>query len=74
VRQRLTVLAVPGIDDLDVRAGVSGNEFLSAHLVDHHDIGLSEVRRSADGQESGVTRAGTDKGDAGRVTGGLSGR
>jgi hypothetical protein len=73
VRERLTVLAVSGIDDLDVGAGVASHEILAADLVDDDHVGFGEVLRSSDGQQTGVARTGADKGYAGRVTGSLPG-
>jgi hypothetical protein len=73
VGQRLTVLTVPCVDDLDVGAGMTGDKLLAADLVDDDDVGLGEVLRCTDGQESGVTGAGADKGDPARVAGSLGG-
>jgi hypothetical protein len=71
VGQGLTLLAVTGIDDLDVGTGVSGHELFTADLVDDDDVGLREVLRGPEGQQAGVTRTGTDEGDAAGLAGSL---
>ena len=42
VGQRLAVVAVAGVDDLDVRAAVAGDDVLAGHLVDDDDVGGGE--------------------------------
>ena len=73
VRQRLTLLAVAGINDLDVGAGMTGHEVLAAYLVDDDHVGLCEVLRGAEGQQAGVARTGADKGNPSGLTDGLAG-
>jgi len=50
VGQRLTVLAVSGINDHDVGARVASHELLTADLVDHHHVGFGEVGHGPNGQ------------------------
>jgi len=69
VRQRLTLLAMSGIDDDDIRTGVSGHELLAADLVDDDDVSLGEILRRAEGQQAGVTGTGADEGDASGLAG-----
>ena len=67
MRQRLALLAMTGIDDLDVGTGVPSHELLAADLVDDDHVGPGEIFRGAKGQQAGVTRTGADKGDAARL-------
>jgi hypothetical protein len=69
----LTVLTVPGIDDLNVGAGVASHEVLAAELVDHHYVGHGEVFHCAHGQQTGITWTGADEGDPAGLTSGLLG-
>ena len=73
VGQRLAVLAVSGVDDLDVRAGVAVDDLLAGDLVDDDDVGLSEVLQGPHRHQPGVPGTGADEGDAGRGAGGGGG-
>ena len=63
VGQRLAVLAVAGVDDLDSVADEPGEELLAADLVDDDGVGGSQELAGADGQQAGVAGAGADEDD-----------
>ncbi len=69
VGQRLAVVAVTGVDDLDVGAAVPGDDALAGDLVDDDDVGGGEELDRAHGHQAGVARAGADEGDAARLAG-----
>jgi hypothetical protein len=69
MRQRLTVLAVPGVDDHDVGTAVTGHELLAAELVYDDHVCLGEVLHSTHCHQTGITRTRADEDDTTGMTG-----
>src|SRR6478736_8004133 len=84
VGELLALLAVAGVDDLDVRAGVLEHDVVTGDAVEDHDVSGGEQVATAQGHQAGVARAGADEGDPRRrrrvggsrvrLLGGLAGR
>ena len=73
--QRLAVVAVAGVDDVDALGAPAGDDGLAGDLVDDDRVGGGEQLAGTHGEQAGVARAGADEGDArGDAGGGLAGR
>ena len=53
----LPLLAVPGVDDLDVGSGMGQHHVVAGDAVEDHDVGGGKQVAAAQGQQPGVTRA-----------------
>ena len=69
----LALVAVAGVDDVDVGAGVAQGEVLAGDLVDDDGVGGREQLGRADREQAGVTGPAADEGDARGDAGGGSG-